>query len=76
LDAEATQWGDHIASARPSCRAQGVTTKSDGMWDLLAEALNMLFQSRHLPMIAAPSREQAAVFTSRKPPASAPGDNE
>jgi len=44
--------------------------------DLLAEALNMLFQSRHLPMIAAPSREQAAVFTSRKPPASAPGDNE
>jgi hypothetical protein len=44
--------------------------------DLLAEALNMLFQSRHLPMIAAPSREQAAVLTSRKPLASAPGDNE
>ena len=44
--------------------------------DLLAEALNMLFQSRHLPMIAAPSREQAAVLTSHGPHASAPGDNE
>ncbi len=44
--------------------------------DLLAEALNLLFQSRHLPMIAAFSREQATVLTSRKPPASAPGDNE
>jgi len=44
--------------------------------DLLAEALNMLFQSRHLPMIAAPSKEQAAVLTSHGPHASAPGDNE
>jgi hypothetical protein len=36
----------------------------------------MLFQSRHLPMIAAPSREQAAVLTSHRPHASAPGDHE
>jgi hypothetical protein len=43
--------------------------------DLPAEALNLLFQRRHLPMIAAFSREQAAVLTSRKPPVSAPGDN-
>ena len=43
--------------------------------DLLAEALNMLFQSRHLPMIGAFSRGQAAVLTSHKPPVSAPGDN-
>jgi len=35
--------------------------------DLLAEALNMLFQSRSLPMIAAPTREQATSLTSRKP---------
>jgi len=35
--------------------------------DLLAEALNMLFQSRSLPMIAAPSREQATSLTGRKP---------
>jgi hypothetical protein len=43
--------------------------------DLLAEALNMLFQSRHLPMIAAPSREQAAVVTSQRPHVNAPRDN-
>ena len=36
--------------------------------DLLAEALNMLFQSRGLPMIAAISREQATSLTSCKPP--------
>ena len=35
--------------------------------DLLAEALNMLFQSRGLPMIAAPTREQATSLTGRKP---------
>ncbi len=44
--------------------------------DLLAEALNMLFQSRRLPMIAAISKEQVAVLTSRKPRASALADNE
>ena len=44
--------------------------------DLLAEALNMLFQSRSLPMIAAPSREQAAVLTSHRPSASTPRDNQ
>jgi hypothetical protein len=44
--------------------------------DLLAEALNMLFQSRGLPMIAAPTRKQAAVLTSHRPSASAPRDNE
>ena len=44
--------------------------------DLLAEALNMLFQSRHLPMIAALSREQAAVLTSHRPHINAPRDNE
>jgi hypothetical protein len=38
--------------------------------DLLAEALNMLFQSRRLPMIAAVSKAQAAL-ASRKLPASA-----
>ena len=32
--------------------------------DLLAEALNLLFQSRRLPMIAAISREQATTLTS------------
>ena len=31
LYADETQWGEHIEIARPSCRAQGVTTKSDGM---------------------------------------------
>jgi Antitoxin-like ribbon-helix-helix len=43
--------------------------------DLLAEALNMLFQSRGLPMIAVMSRDQATSLTSRKPlePASADG---
>jgi hypothetical protein len=35
--------------------------------DLLAEALNMLFQSRGLPMIAALAREQATSLTNRKP---------
>jgi len=35
LDAEETQWGEHMESARPSCRAQGVTTKSDGRWHSL-----------------------------------------
>jgi hypothetical protein len=35
--------------------------------DLLAEALNMLFQSRGLPMIAALARDQATSLTSRKP---------
>jgi hypothetical protein len=35
--------------------------------DLLAEALNMLFQSRGLPMIAVMSRDQATSLTSRKP---------
>ena len=44
--------------------------------DLLGEALNMLFQSRRLPMIAAISREQAAALTSRKRPESAHTDNE
>src|SRR5262245_14077816 len=44
--------------------------------DLLAEALNMLFQSRHLPMIAAPSREQAAVLTSHRTHVNASRDNE
>lgn len=44
--------------------------------DLLAEALNMLFQSRRLPMIAAISKEQVAVLSSRKPPARTPVDNE
>jgi hypothetical protein len=41
--------------------------------DLLAEALNMLFQSRGLPMIAVMSRDQTISLTSRKPlePASA-----
>jgi hypothetical protein len=43
--------------------------------DLLAEALNMLFQSRGMPMIAAISREQAAALTSGKPAESAPSDN-
>ena len=35
--------------------------------DLLAEALNMLFQSRGLPMIAVMSRDQATSHISRKP---------
>jgi hypothetical protein len=35
--------------------------------DLLAEALNMLFQSRGLPMIAAIARGQATSLTSHKP---------
>ena len=43
--------------------------------DLLAEALNMLFQSRGLPMIAAISREQAAALTGRKELESAHTDN-
>ena len=43
--------------------------------DLLAEALNMLFQSRHLPMFAAPSRALAAVLPSHKLPTRAPGAN-
>src|SRR6266700_4302900 len=34
--------------------------------DLLAEAINMLFQSRGLPMIATISRVQAAALTGRK----------
>ena len=29
--ADATRWEDHIESSRQSCRAQGVTTQSDGM---------------------------------------------
>ena len=44
--------------------------------DLLAEALNMLFQSRGLPMIASISRDHAASLTNRKPPATAPSDDE
>ena len=44
--------------------------------DLLAEALNMLFQSRGLPMIAAISREQASSLTSYKPPETASSDDE
>jgi len=44
--------------------------------DLLAEALNMLFQSRGLPMIAAISRDQTASLTGRKPPETAPADGE
>jgi Antitoxin-like ribbon-helix-helix len=43
--------------------------------DLLAEALNMLFQSRGMPMIAAISREQATALTSGKLAESAPSDN-
>src|SRR5262249_36023422 len=45
-------------------------------WSYCGAHLNMLFQSRHLPMIAAPSREQAAVRTSHRPHANAPRDNE
>jgi hypothetical protein len=44
--------------------------------DLLAEALNMLFQSRGLPMIAAISRDHATSLPNRKPPATAPSDDE
>jgi len=44
--------------------------------DLLAEALNMLFQSRGLPMIAAISRDHTTSLTSRKPPATASLDDE
>lgn len=44
--------------------------------DLLAEALNMLFQSRGLPMIAAISREQAISLTSRKPHETVSSDDE
>ena len=44
--------------------------------DLLAEALNMLFQSRGLPMIAAISRDHATSLTSRQPPATASLDDE
>src|SRR5215475_3684760 len=29
--ADETRWGGHVAISRPSCRAQGVTTKVDGM---------------------------------------------
>ena len=42
--------------------------------DLLAEALNMLFQSRGLPMIAVISRDQATSLTSRKPLETASAD--
>lgn len=38
--------------------------------DLLAEAMNMLFQSRRLPMIAAISKDQVTVHTSRRLPLS------
>jgi hypothetical protein len=44
--------------------------------DLLAEALNMLFQSRGLPMIAAISRDQTTSLTGRKPPETAQADGE
>src|SRR5207248_539249 len=30
--ADETRWGEHVAISRPLCRAQSVTTKSDGMW--------------------------------------------
>jgi hypothetical protein len=42
--------------------------------DLLAEALNILFQSRRLPMIAALARDQTTLAI-RKLSASAPVDN-
>jgi hypothetical protein len=44
--------------------------------DLLAEAMNMLFQSRGLPMIAAISREQATSLASRKSLETASSDDE
>src|SRR5215510_7859601 len=31
--ADGTRWGEHVAISRPLCRAQGVITKLDGMWD-------------------------------------------
>jgi hypothetical protein len=43
--------------------------------DLLAEAINMLFQSRSLPMIAAISRDQAAALTSHTLSETAPSDD-
>ena len=40
-------------------------TEDTTLQDLMAEALNMLFQSRRLPMIAAMAREQAAAAIRR-----------
>ncbi len=48
-------------------------TEDTTVQDLLAEALNMLFQSRRLPMIAAMARDQAALAI-RKPSARASVD--
>ena len=42
---EGTRWGQHVAIARPSGRAQGVTTKSGGMCDFTVKTVQKVADS-------------------------------